>query len=109
MLVFKFGGASVKDAAGIRNLTKIISAESDDLLIVVSAFGKTTTALETVLKVWIDGRENHFGYLDEVYNAHLKVITDLCGTNSDIKGKKIVYFYENITQWKSLNILISRL
>jgi len=92
MKVYKFGGASVKDASGIRNLAKIIKAESDDLLIVVSAFGKTTNALETVLKVWMDGRENHFGYLDGVYNAHLKVITDLCGTNSDIKGKIDISF-----------------
>jgi aspartate kinase len=92
MKVFKFGGASVKDAEGIRNLTKIIGAESDDLLIVVSAFGKTTNALERVLKVWIDGAGNHFGYLDEVYNAHLKVITDLFGTNTEIKGKLDVSF-----------------
>lgn len=92
MKVFKFGGASVKDAGGIRNLTKIVSAESDDLLIVVSAFGKTTNALEKVLKVWIGGKENHFEYLDEIYNTHLKVITELFGTNAETKGKIDVSF-----------------
>jgi len=52
MKVFKFGGASVKDAAGIENLEKIVKGESDQLIIVVSAFGKTTNALEGVLKAW---------------------------------------------------------
>ena len=57
MKVYKFGGASVKDAAGIRNLAKIVKAESDNLVIVVSAFGKTTNALEKVLKAWLSGDE----------------------------------------------------
>ncbi|MFN3875719.1 MAG: aspartate kinase, partial [Flavobacteriales bacterium] len=43
MKVFKFGGASVKDAAGVRNVAKVLSRfASDELLIVVSAMGKTT-------------------------------------------------------------------
>ena len=53
MKVYKFGGASVKDAEGIRNLLKIVSDERGDLVIVVSAFGKTTNALEKVLKVMV--------------------------------------------------------
>ena len=57
MKVYKFGGASVKDAAGIRNLANIVSAEPDNLVIVVSAFGKTTNALEKVLKAWLSGDE----------------------------------------------------
>ena len=50
MRVYKFGGASVNDAAGVRNLTNIVSKEKENLVIVVSAFGKTTNALEKVLK-----------------------------------------------------------
>ena len=50
MKVYKFGGASVRDGQGIRNLAKIVSEESDNLVVVVSAFGKTTNALEEVLK-----------------------------------------------------------
>ena len=53
MKVYKFGGASVKDGSGIRNMAEIVSEVSDDLVIVVSAFGKTTNALEKVLKAWI--------------------------------------------------------
>lgn len=49
MKVFKFGGASVKDAAGVRNLCRIVAHTQGDLLVVVSAMGKTTNALERVV------------------------------------------------------------
>ena len=57
MKVFKFGGASVKDAAGVRNVAKVLSHfAQDDLLIVVSAMGKTTNALEEVVMAYREGR-----------------------------------------------------
>ena len=46
MKIFKFGGASVKDAESVRNLASIVKSFPDDLVIVVSAMGKTTNALE---------------------------------------------------------------
>ncbi len=49
MRVYKFGGASVQQAEGIRNLARIVSLETGDLVVVVSAMGKTTNALERVL------------------------------------------------------------
>lgn len=50
MKVFKFGGASVRDADGIRNLARILSRfEPHNLVVVVSAMGKTTNALEKVV------------------------------------------------------------
>ncbi|MDX5347561.1 MAG: aspartate kinase, partial [Hymenobacteraceae bacterium] len=53
MKVFKFGGASVKDAAAFQNLAKIVEAkkEQEPLLVVVSAMGKTTNALEQVFNL----------------------------------------------------------
>ncbi len=51
MKIFKFGGASIKDAEGFKNVSTIIKAhESESLLIVISAIGKTTNALESVIK-----------------------------------------------------------
>ena len=51
--MFKFGGASVKDAQGVRNVARVLEAfKQDDLLIVVSAMGKTTNALEEVVKAY---------------------------------------------------------
>jgi aspartate kinase len=92
MKVYKFGGASVKDAEGIRNLAKIVSRETDKLVIVVSAFGKTTNALEKVLKAWLHGESDYAVLLDEVYNQHLSVIADLFGSGSEEKGKIDISF-----------------
>ena len=39
MKVYKFGGASVKDANGVRNLKEIVAQSSDDLMVVISAMG----------------------------------------------------------------------
>ena len=49
MKVYKFGGASVRNADGIRNLAHIVSLAEGNLMVVVSAMGKTTNALERVL------------------------------------------------------------
>ena len=59
MKVYKFGGASVKDAAGVRNLETIVRQADvqDGLMVVVSAVGKTTNALERVLEFLDAGKE----------------------------------------------------
>ena len=77
MKVYKFGGASVKDAAGIRNLAMIVSVESDNLVVVVSAFGKTTNALEKVLKAWLAGDNVYKSLLEEIYKNHHSIIEEL--------------------------------
>ncbi|HNR54483.1 MAG TPA: aspartate kinase, partial [Flavobacteriales bacterium] len=56
MKVFKFGGASVKDAGGVRNVAEVLKHYAlDDLVVVVSAMGKTTNALEEVVWAYMDG------------------------------------------------------
>ena len=66
MLVFKFGGASVKDADGIVNLASIVKKfEDNELLIVVSAMGKTTNALEKLVKAYVERDDN----LHEVFEG----------------------------------------
>ena len=57
MKVYKFGGASVKDAAGVRNLEQIVRMANSDLMVVVSAMGKTTNALERVVEFCDAGKE----------------------------------------------------
>jgi len=57
MRIFKFGGASVKDAAGVRNLGKILKDQShDNLVVIVSAMGKSTNLLEKFGLVEIRGQ-----------------------------------------------------
>ena len=86
MKVYKFGGASVKDGSGIRNMAEIISEASDNLVIVISAFGKTTNSLEKVLKAWISGDAHYRTLLDEIYLYHNSVITELFTDKSVVSG-----------------------
>ena len=84
MNVFKFGGASVKDAAGIRNLYDIVSGERTRLVVVVSAFGKTTNALEEIHNTWRTGDASFRGKYDAVAIYHLSVSDELFGQGSEL-------------------------
>ena len=78
MKVFKFGGASIKDISSIKNILKIISTYNEDrLVIVVSAMGKTTNALELVVHNYFNNKENLQASISEVYNFHLEIINNL--------------------------------
>jgi aspartate kinase len=87
MKVFKFGGASVKDAAGIKNLAKIVSQEKENLVIVVSAFGKTTNALEKVLKLWLAGEKSYKEHLENIYSYHSGVVEELFTSGNSVGNK----------------------
>jgi aspartate kinase len=92
MIVYKFGGASVKDAGGIKNLEKIVSEEKDNLVIVVSAFDKTTNALEKVLKTWMSEDEGYKDLLDDIYSYHLSVAEELFPSGNSGKSKIDISF-----------------
>jgi len=77
----------VKDAAGIKNLVKIVSAEKGNLIVVVSAFGKTTNALEKVLKLWFEGDSTYKEYLENVYIYHASLADELFPTGNSAKSK----------------------
>jgi aspartate kinase len=87
MKVFKFGGASVKDGSGISNMVDIVARESDNLVLVISAFGKTTNALEKVLKAWISGDDPWEEQVDRIYDYHKSVIDDLLTDKTEITGQ----------------------
>lgn len=77
MKVFKFGGASVKDAASVQNMCKIISAHKEDrLVIVVSAMGKMTNAFESVLAKSID-EEPIDAPIQAIQDYHNEIIKSL--------------------------------
>ena len=86
MKVYKFGGASVKDGVAIKNLAGIISEVSGNLVVVVSAFGKTTNALEKVLKAWMDRDDLCRNLLNELYMYHQSVIDELYTESSIISA-----------------------
>ena len=78
MQVYKFGGASVKSADGIRNIVKIVSGVEGNLFIVVSAMGKTTNAMEIVLDNFMKAdRKASLEKLAEVELYHTEIIAEL--------------------------------
>ncbi|MBR4046739.1 MAG: aspartate kinase [Alistipes sp.] len=91
MKVYKFGGASVKNAAGVRNLLNIVTGESD-LFIIVSAMGKTTNALEGVFEAMQRGeQELAMERIDASYAYHRGIIDDLMGADITIEQVDILF------------------
>lgn len=79
MLVFKFGGASVKDASAVKNVAQIISLfPTKKKLVVVSAMGKTTNALEEIVDALSTNNYESYRYLvEEIIKYHLKIVDNL--------------------------------
>jgi aspartate kinase len=78
MDIFKFGGASVKDAAGVKNICNIIrDYKNDKLLVVVSAMGKITNKLEELTNAYLKGSEDTHAIFDEIKHFHFQIIEDL--------------------------------
>lgn len=78
MRIFKFGGASVKDAAGVRNVYSVLQKTGyDDVLLVVSAMGKTTNALEVVIKDYFGKSAALKSSVQEVRKYHNEILLDL--------------------------------
>ncbi len=78
MQVFKFGGASVKDAESVKNSAYIISKyKVEALLVVVSAMGKTTNLLEDVTKAYYHNTGEAFEMLEKAKVFHFNILSDL--------------------------------
>ena len=78
MQIFKFGGASVKDAEGVRNLGKVLQTTGHkDTLLVVSAMGKTTRALEAVVKHFFEAPEVVQSSIQEIKKYHNEILLSL--------------------------------
>jgi len=82
--VYKFGGASVKDAAAIRNLVRVVQEQGtgSSLLIVVSAMGKTTNSLEEIFQLAHAGQE-YTAELQKLADFHRSVAQALAPTTGN--------------------------
>ena len=103
--IYKFGGASVKDADAVRNLAQIVGQhKDDDIMLVVSAMGKTTNMLEKALANF-RAHDGQLGFeaLDEVVSYHSKIIEELFGEQAnpafveDI-GKLFIELWDKLQQ-----------
>ncbi|MBK7850139.1 MAG: aspartate kinase [Bacteroidetes bacterium] len=78
MKVFKFGGASVKDAESVKNVASILSLHKKErLIVVISAMGKMTNALEKVVHAYYNQDPELKNYIDEIRKFHFSIVDDL--------------------------------
>jgi aspartate kinase len=84
MKVFKFGGASIKDANGVRNVASILERYSGEMIVVVSAMGKTTDLLESLVKAHFNSWDETQDIYHEFRKFHINVSRELFGSETDI-------------------------
>ncbi|RBQ05419.1 aspartate kinase [Pedobacter miscanthi] len=78
MDIFKFGGASVKDAAGVKNLANIVrDYKKANLLIVISAMGKITNKLEDLTHAFLAQNDEAHAIFEEIKHFHFNIIDEL--------------------------------
>ena len=92
MKIFKFGGASVKDAESVKNVTKVLESQGfENCLLVVSAMGKTTNALEKVVEYYFK-KEDYQAEVEKIKQSHLEITKGLFSENHSIFGEVALFF-----------------
>ena len=104
MRIFKFGGASVKDAEGIRNVHNVLQTVGfEDVLLVVSAMGKTTNALEVVIKNYFDKSPELQSSIQEVKKYHNQILLDLFEDDKNAVFKDVNSLFTELDHFVSQN------
>ncbi len=104
MKIFKFGGASVKDANGIKNVFDVLQKVGhDNVLVVISAMGKTTNALEVVIKNYFDKSTELQESIQEVKKYHLQIVMDLFEDDKNAVYKALNQHFEDMEYFLSHN------
>jgi aspartate kinase len=97
MKVFKFGGASVKDVEGVKNICEVLKLfPNEQLIIVVSAMGKTTNALERLVNAFCNKTEDVNSILDGVRSYHEEIMNQLFVDQANEIYKKVNNFFVEI-------------
>ena len=104
MRVFKFGGASVKDADGIRNLVKVLEETGhQNTFLVVSAMGKMTNAMETVVNAYFDKHVGLKNAFEEVVSYHQTILQVLFEDKKHPVYKKVNLLFEEVQGFLAWN------
>ncbi|SFZ90561.1 aspartate kinase [Flaviramulus basaltis] len=104
MEVFKFGGASVKDANAVKNMVSVLQKVGfKNTLIVVSAMGKTTNALEVVIKNYFENKKELQSSLQDVKKYHNTILLDLFENENHSAFKKIGVLFNELNSFLNTN------
>ncbi|WP_067144988.1 aspartate kinase [Pseudotamlana agarivorans] len=104
MRIFKFGGASVKDAHGVKNVASVLQKTGyEHTLIVISAMGKTTNALEIVIKNYFENKEELQSSIQDIRKYHNAILLDLFDNENHTIFHKINQFFEELNTFFKIN------
>lgn len=104
MEIFKFGGASVKDAASVKNVFQVLKTTGfQDKVVVISAMGKMTNAFEVVVKQYLMQGEIPKESLSEVKNYHLELVSELFGAQNSPVFKTIETLFRELENFMTHN------
>lgn len=104
MKIYKFGGASVKDAQGVKNIIKLLKeTQEQDLVIVVSAMGKMTNAFEKVVAAYFEDASKVDGLLNELLHFHHTIMDGLFESNKHPVYKKVSVFFKQVSNFLKRN------
>ena len=104
MRIFKFGGASVKDAEGVKNLVKVLQTVGHkNTLVVVSAMGKTTNAMEIVIANYFDNKKELQSSIQDVKKFHNAILLDLFENENHPVFKQIASIFNEISSFFDRN------
>ncbi|MDC0389693.1 aspartate kinase [Flavobacteriaceae bacterium] len=97
MRIYKFGGASVKDAEGIKNLFSIMKQEGfDKTLLIISAMGKTTNAFELVVKNYFENKNELQYSINQIFEFHNTVLLELFSEKNHEVFNDIKLIFDNL-------------
>lgn len=99
MQVYKFGGSSVKDEKGIRNISHLIKDFNGELCVVVSALGKTTNKLEKLTSSIWDKHECSLALLEELKLFHLDIYRKLLKGENGLSYNKLIESFDDLEEW----------
>ena len=96
MRIFKFGGASVKDANGVKNVVNVLKTVGyEDTLLVISAMGKTTNGMEVIINNYNNNKAALQPSIEDVKKYHIDIMLDLFTDNQHpVFGKVDILFNE---------------
>jgi len=102
MKIFKFGGASVKDADSVKNVLRVLSIQGfERCLIVVSAMGKTTNALERVVEFYFN-KSDYQQEIAKIKEEHIQIAKGLFDENHHVFSE-IKLFFDDIESFLRRN------
>lgn len=104
MRVFKFGGASVKDAEGVKNLVKVLKTTGyEKTLVVVSAMGKTTNAMELVIKNYFENKTELQSSIHDVIKYHNEILLELFDNERHQVFSKVKTLFDELNMFFKSN------